>query len=66
MPGYRLYWLTELGHIEQVGDFEAQDDSSAIAAVERSRGHAPLELWCGTRKVRHWDPVPVSSPTMSA
>lgn len=66
MPGYRLYWMNELGHIEQVGEFHAEDDPSAIAAVERSRGRAPLELWCGARKVKHWDPVPESSPAASA
>lgn len=66
MPGYRLYWMTELGHIEQVGEFDADDDTTAIAAVERSRGNASVELWCGTRKVKHWDAIAVSSPTVSA
>jgi hypothetical protein len=66
MPGYRLYFMNELGHIEQVGEFDADDDDIAIAAVERARGIAPMELWCRTHKVKHWDAIPVSSPTVSA
>lgn len=66
MPNYRLYWMNELGHIEQVGEFDSDDDATAIAAVERARGNAPMELWCGTQKVKHWDAIPVSSPTVSA
>jgi len=65
MPGYRLYWMNELGHIEQVGDFDADSDQAAISAVERSRGHAALELWCGTRKVKHLDALSPTSPTPS-
>ena len=45
---------------------DADDDASAIAAVERARGNAQMELWCGTHKVMHWDACPVSSPTVSA
>ena len=66
MPGYRLYWMNELGHIERVGEFDADDDDQAIVAVERSGVHAPVELWCGTQKVKQWDAVPVSAPTLSA
>lgn len=66
MPGYRLYFLNDLGHIEQVGEFDADDDTAAIAAVERARGNAQMELWCGTHKVMHWDAILASSPTVSA
>lgn len=65
MSDYRLYWMNELGHIERVGEFDAEDDATAIATVEQSRGHSPLELWCGTRKVKCWDVSPVSSPNVS-
>lgn len=66
MPGYRLYFMNELGHIEQVGEFDADDDDTAIAAVERARGIAPMELWSRTHKVKHWDAIPMRSPTVSA
>ena len=63
MPGYRLYFMNGLGHIEQVGEFDADDDATAIAAVERARGSTEMELWCGTQKVKHWEAVLDSSPT---
>ena len=66
MPDYRLYLMNEGGHIVQVGEFDADDDASAIAAVNRARGNGQMELWCGTHKVMHWDASPVNSPTVSA
>lgn len=66
MPGYRLYFMNDLGHIEQVGEFVADDEATAIAAVERARGGAAMELWCGTHKVKHWEAIPIISPTVSA
>lgn len=66
MPDYRLYLMNEGGHIVQVGEFAADDDASAIAAVHRARGSGQMELWCGTHKVMHWDASPVHSPTVSA
>ena len=42
--------MNELGHIEQAGEFDAENDATAIAAVERVRGRASLELWCGSQK----------------
>ncbi len=66
MPGYRLYFMNEGGHIEQVGEFDADDDATAIAAVERARGSDSMELWCGTQKVKHWDAIQVCSPKVSA
>ena len=59
MPDFRLYLINELGHIEAAGNFFADDDPTAVAAVERTRGRLPLELWCGSRKVHHWDAVPM-------
>jgi hypothetical protein len=63
MLHYRLYWINELGHIEQAGEFDAENDAMAITAVERVRGKASLELWRGTQKVKNWNASPVSSPT---
>ena len=57
---------TILGHIEQVGEFDADDDATAVAAVERARGSAEMELWRGTQKVMHWDVLTVNSPAVSA
>ena len=57
--------LNELGHIEQAGEFDAENAATAIAAVEHVRGKASLELWCGSQKVKHWDAIPVSWPTES-
>ena len=65
MLHYRLYWMNELGHIEQAGECDAENDATAIAAVEHVRGRASLELWCDSQKVKHWDAIPVSSPTDS-
>jgi hypothetical protein len=66
MPGYRLYFLSDLGHIEQVGEFNPDDDTGVIAAVERARGNAQMELWCGTHKVMQWEAILARSPTVSA
>lgn len=63
MPDFRLYLVNELGHIKAVGEFHADDDLTAVAAVERARGDAPLELWCGSHKVKHWDTLPMRLPT---
>ena len=58
MAYYRLYLLSPGGHISRVEDFEADDDSAAIAraALERAR---PMELWCAGRRVEQW---PCSEP----
>jgi len=55
MSLYRLYFMNALDHIERAGEFDADDDNTAIAAVERSRGNTQMELWCRTHKVKHWD-----------
>ena len=66
MPSYRLYFMNDRGHIEQVGEFDADDHTDAIAAVDCARGNSQMELWCGTHKVMHWDASPISSPSVSA
>ena len=42
MLHYRLYWMNELGHIEQAGEFDAENDATAIAAamVRHPKGEA--------------------------
>jgi hypothetical protein len=56
MAYYRLYFLDGFsGHIDQVRDFEAENDSAAIACAEEMRGRAPMELWARSRKVKHWE-----------
>jgi hypothetical protein len=66
MPDYRLYFMNDGGHIEEAGEFQADDDATAIAAVNRARGNGRMELWCGTHKVMRWDPSPVYPSTVSA
>jgi hypothetical protein len=53
---YRLYFMDAFsGHIEHFREFEAADDSTAVALAEDARGRSPMELWCGNRKVRRWE-----------
>ena len=52
MAYYRLYFLNRHGHIQRVDDFEAADDSAAIARAARELGR-PMELWCAGRRVEH-------------
>ena len=66
MPDYRLYFMNDGGHIAQVGEFNADDDTTAIAAVNSAGGNGQMELWCGTRKVMHWDASPANSSKVSA
>lgn len=53
MAYYRLYFLSRHGHIQRVEDFEADDDSAAIARAARE-GARPMELWCAGRRVEQW------------
>jgi hypothetical protein len=61
MANYRLYSLSPEGHIQRVEDFEADDDTTAIAEASH-RGIAPKELWCGSRRVVQW---PCAEPAES-
>jgi len=55
---YRLYFLHRFsGHIEHFSDFQAEADTAAIAYAEESASERPMELWCGSRKVRRWDAI---------
>jgi hypothetical protein len=60
MPNYRLYFLSEFsGHIDRAEDLFAPDDVSAICAVQERDVVAPMELWCGSRKVSRFDAKPL-------
>jgi hypothetical protein len=50
---YRLYVLsTPEGRFVGFEEIEAADDVEAVRRAESFIGDRPLELWCGTRKVR--------------
>ena len=61
MPAYRLYYMDgHSGHIVHSQVFGADDDLHAIAKAGELIGPMAMELWCDTRKVHHWDPVPAT------
>ena len=60
MTYYRLYCFGG-GTIANVREIETEDDAAAVAAAERLRGMAAMELWCRGRKVRRWEAVGASS-----
>jgi len=50
---YRLYLLSAPeGRFVGFEEIEAADDVEAARIAETYVGERPLELWCGTRKVR--------------
>lgn len=50
---YRLYILGEPnGRFIGFEEIEAADDVDALGRAQRFVGEHPLELWCGSRKVR--------------
>ena len=62
MTYYRLYFLDRFsGHIDHFREFETLTDADAVAQAEEWREASAMELWCGQRKVRHWEPL-ASSP----
>ena len=59
MAYYRLYLIDSYsGHIDQVRELEAEDDTAAISEVEATRGHCAMELWSRSRKVKEWEAAP--------
>ena len=40
--------------IENAPEFEAEDDSAAIALAEHWSDGAPMELWNQERRLKHW------------
>jgi hypothetical protein len=52
MIPYRLYFINpNTKQVDRERQIEAADDVDAIHAARKS-DHRPLELWCGSRKVR--------------
>lgn len=50
---YRLYVLSgPSGRFVGFEEFEAADDVEALRRADGFIGDQPLELWCGSRKVR--------------
>lgn len=61
MRYYRLYFMDRLsGHIDHFREFEAEDDEAALVMAERWREGGAMELWNRSRKLKHWDEVPLS------
>lgn len=53
MVYYRLYLLgAPNGRIIGFKEIEADDDAGALSRAESFIGDRPLELWCGSRKVK--------------
>ncbi len=60
MPGYRLFFLDRSsGHILRAHEFEADDDSAAIAVAEEACGDQAIELWRGARRLQTWEAKPL-------
>ena len=57
MANYRLYFMTNSGHIEGVHEFEAINDDTAMDEAEQKRQIGRMELSSNTRKVSHWDSI---------
>lgn len=58
MTYYRLYYLEGPNcTISDFNEFEVAGDAAAIAAADRLHRMGAMELWCGGRKVRRWEPV---------
>jgi hypothetical protein len=53
---YRLYFMDRFsGHIDHVREFEAEDDSGALATADGWANGQPMELWNRYRKLKRWD-----------
>lgn len=59
MSYYRLYVLSAPeGRFVGFEEIEAEDDVAAMRQSDQFIGERPLELWCGSRKVRSFAPRP--------
>ncbi len=66
MAYYRLYFLDgPKGRIHEFREFEAEDDWAALLRAADWRSVSPMELWCGSRKVRAWDGLVSLHPRLS-
>lgn len=59
MNYYRLYVLSSPeGRFVGFEEIEAEDDVAAVRRAEQFIGERPLELWCGSRKIRSFAAKP--------
>ena len=67
MGQYRLYFMDGFsGHIIRFRELHALTDDAAISLATQSSTTAPMELWCGHRKVMRWEAdTPPSTRTAS-
>lgn len=66
MPDYRLYRMNpHSGHIDGVEEFHSGDDVEAILLVQSRQCDAPVELWCGGRKVMRLDALPEAAAAVA-
>ncbi len=67
---YRLYFMNPIsGHIDRYLDFAAENNVAAIVVAHGHEGDAPIELWCGHKKIYRIAPVarqPKSMPRSAA
>ena len=57
------------GHIDHFREFDAEDNSAAIAVAESWAAGQPMELWNCQRKLKHWDedmPNPINDNKTAA
>ena len=59
---YRLYFFDRAGHIERFCELEKDSDLEAIAVAGDLGRCQPMELWCGKRLVRRFDPIELLQP----
>ena len=53
---FRLYFFSpRSGHIVRFAEFEAPDETAAVALAESNPDGRPMELWCRHRKVATFD-----------
>jgi hypothetical protein len=59
MAYYRLYFM-RAGHIYRCRDFLADGDPEALGIADSFAGPDPMELWCGSRRVRSFEAMAAS------
>jgi hypothetical protein len=59
MTSYRLFFIGGHGHFQGVLQIDAADDEASIAAADKVRTIAAMELWQGLRMVREWPRIDV-------
>lgn len=51
---YRLFFFDGAGRLVKAHEFEATDDSAAIAVSESWREGRRMELWHRDRRIKQW------------